>query len=34
LPFAAQELPYQLFWMVTAEGTIAKGAFLSIETHS
>ena len=34
LPFAAQELPYQWFWMVTAEGMIAKGAFLSIETHS
>lgn len=28
--FAAQELPYQWLWMVTAGGMIAKGAFLSI----
>ena len=28
--FAAQELPYQSLWMVTAGGMIAKGAFLSI----
>ena len=32
--FAAQELPYQWLWMVTAGGMIAKGAFLSIGTHS
>ena len=29
-----QELPYQWLWMVTAGGIIAKGAFLSIGTHS
>jgi len=28
--FAAQELPYQWLWRVTAGGMIAKGAFLSI----
>jgi len=28
--FAAQELPYQWLWMVTAGGMIAKGGFLSI----
>jgi hypothetical protein len=28
--FAAQDLPYQWLWMVTAGGMIAKGAFLSI----
>ena len=32
--FAALELPYQWLWMVTAGGIIAKGAFLSIGTHS
>ena len=32
--FAAQELPYQWIWMVTAGGMIAKGDFLSIGTHS
>ena len=32
--FAAQELPYQWLWMVTAGGMIAKGAFLSIGMHS
>ena len=31
---AAQELPYQSLWMVTAGGMIAKGAFLSIGPHS
>jgi hypothetical protein len=34
LPFASQEQPCQWFWMVTAEGMITTGAFLSIETHS
>ncbi len=28
--FAAQDLPYQWLWMVTAVGMVAKGAFLSI----
>ena len=28
--FAAQDLPYQWLWMVTAGGMISKGAFLSI----
>ena len=32
--FAAQELPFQWLWMVTAGGMIAKGAFLSIRPHS
>ena len=32
--FAAQELPYQWLWMVTAGGMIAKRAFLSIGTQS
>ena len=32
--FAAQELPYQWLWMVTAGGMITKEAFLSIGTHS
>ena len=32
--FSAQELPYQWLWMMTAGGMNAKGAFLSIETHS
>ena len=32
--FAAQELPYQWLWMMVAGGMIAKGAFLSIGTHS
>ena len=32
--FAAQALPCQWLWMVTAEGMIAKEVFLSIETHS
>jgi hypothetical protein len=32
--FAAQELPYQWLWMVTAGGMIAPSAFLSIGTHS
>ena len=34
LLFAVQGLPYQWLWMVTAEGMIAKGAFLSIGMHS
>jgi hypothetical protein len=34
LLFAAQELPYQWLWMVTAGGMIARGAFLSIGPHS
>jgi hypothetical protein len=34
LLFAAQGLPYQWLWMVTAGGIIAKEAFLSIGTHS
>ncbi|MCX5729491.1 MAG: hypothetical protein NTZ28_11760 [Nitrospirae bacterium] len=34
LLFAAQGMPYQWLWMVTAGGMIAKGAFLSIGTHS
>ena len=34
LLFAAQELPYQWLWMMTAGGMIAKGASLSIGTHS
>ena len=32
--FAAQELPYQWLWMVTAGGMVAKGAFLSIGPQS
>jgi len=34
LLFAAQELPYQWLWIVTAGGMIARGAFLSIGPHS
>lgn len=30
LIFAAQNLPYQWLWMVTAGGMVAKGVFLSI----
>jgi hypothetical protein len=32
--FAAQDLPYQWLWMVTAGGMISKGTFLSIAPPS